>query len=153
MTSAVIISDVTCPARFRARSGFVLLLLMPSTSLRSACLTSLGLPQTDSGRPYWIPSHRRLRMVCLQLYSLLGIAGYAGIDVDCGPWGGRGTPRTIACMSTAFATVIAPLCTALASLVKAWRNWCTVLTWAATRHSLNQIPPCLLPSCRPSSGN
>ncbi len=42
-------------------------------------------------------------------------------------------------MSTAFATVIAPLGTAQATLV--WRNWCTVLTWATTRHSLHQIIP------------
>lgn len=53
---------------------------MPSTSRRSACLTSSGLPWADSGRPDWILRHRRLRMVCLRLYSLLGIAGYAGLD-------------------------------------------------------------------------
>jgi hypothetical protein len=43
-------------------------------------LTSSGLPWADSGRPDWTPRHRRLRMVCLRLYSLLGIAGYAGLD-------------------------------------------------------------------------
>jgi len=54
--------------------------LMPSTSTRDACLTSSGLPWADSGRPDWILRHRRLRMLCLRLYSLLGIAGYAGPD-------------------------------------------------------------------------
>jgi hypothetical protein len=39
---------------------------------------SSGLPWADSGRPDWILGHRRIRMVCLRLYSLLGIAGYAG---------------------------------------------------------------------------
>ena len=57
-----------------------MLLLVPSTSTRDACLTSSGLPWADSGRPDWILRHRRLRMVCLRLYSLLGIAGYAGLD-------------------------------------------------------------------------
>ncbi len=51
------------------------------------------------------------------------------------------TPRMIADMSTAFTTVFAPLCTARATRVKAWRNWCTVLTWAATRSCLHQIIP------------
>jgi hypothetical protein len=39
-------------------------------------LTSSGLPWADSGRL----RYRRLRMVCLRLYSLLGIAGYADLD-------------------------------------------------------------------------
>ena len=43
-------------------------------------MTSSGLPWADSGRPDWILRHRQLRMVCLRLYSLLGIAGYAGLD-------------------------------------------------------------------------
>ena len=51
------------------------------------------------------------------------------------------TPHTIDGMSTAFTTVIAPLGTARATRVKAWRNWCTVLTWAATRSCLHQILP------------
>jgi hypothetical protein len=51
------------------------------------------------------------------------------------------TPRTIDDMSQAFATVIAPLGTARATRVKAWRNWCTVLTWAATRSALGRILP------------
>ncbi len=38
----------------------------------------------------WILRHQRLRMVCLRLYSLLGIAGYASLDGDCRPWGGAG---------------------------------------------------------------
>jgi hypothetical protein len=54
--------------------------LMPSTSPREACLTKSGLPWADSGRPDWILRHRRLCMVCLRLYSLLGIAGYAGLN-------------------------------------------------------------------------
>ena len=44
-------------------------------------------------------------------------------------------------MSRAFNTVIAPLGTAPATRLKAWRNWCTVLTWAAARASLHQILP------------
>ncbi len=36
--------------------------------------------RADSGRLDWILRHWRLRMVCLRLYSLLGIAGYAGLD-------------------------------------------------------------------------
>jgi hypothetical protein len=66
--------------------------LMPSASTRDACLTSSGLSWADSGRPNWILRHRRLRMVCLRLYSLLGIACDAGLDgdCDCGPWGGAG---------------------------------------------------------------
>ena len=37
----------------------------------------------------WILRHRRLRMVCLRLYSLLGIASYAGRD-----WGLRAMGRS-----------------------------------------------------------
>ncbi len=57
------------------------------------------------------------------------------------------TPCTIAGMSTAFASVIPSLGTASAraTRVKAWRNWCTVLTWRATSHSLDQILPMLRP--------
>ena len=51
------------------------------------------------------------------------------------------TPRTIDDMSQAFTTVIAPLGTARATRVKAWRNWCTVLTWATTRAALGRILP------------
>ncbi len=57
-----------------------MLRLMPSTSTRDACLTSSGQPWADSVRPDWILRHWRLRMVSLQLYSLPGIAGYAGLD-------------------------------------------------------------------------
>jgi hypothetical protein len=54
---------------------------MSSTSTRDVCLTSSGLPSwADSGRPYWILRHGRLRMICLQRYSLFGINGYAGLD-------------------------------------------------------------------------
>ncbi len=55
------------------------------------------------------------------------------------------TPRTIDDMSQAYLTVIAPLGTARATRVKAWRNWCTVLTWAATRSSLGRILPMAAP--------
>jgi hypothetical protein len=39
-----------------------------------------SVPWADLGRPDWILRHRRLRMVCLRLYPLLGIAGYPGLD-------------------------------------------------------------------------
>jgi hypothetical protein len=52
-----------------------------------------------------------------------------------------GIPRTIDDMSLAFTTVITPLGTARATRVMAWRNWCTVLTWAATLASLGHILP------------
>jgi hypothetical protein len=43
-------------------------------------MTSSGLPWADSGRPDWILCHRRVRMVCHRLHSLLGTARYAGFD-------------------------------------------------------------------------
>ncbi len=43
-------------------------------------LASLGATWADSGRPDWILRHRRLRMVCLRLYLLLGIASYADLN-------------------------------------------------------------------------
>ncbi len=51
------------------------------------------------------------------------------------------TPATIAAMSQAFATVIAPLGTAPATRVKATRNWRSCLTWALARGALHQILP------------
>jgi len=51
------------------------------------------------------------------------------------------TPPTIEGMSLAFTTVITPLGSARATRVKAWRNWCTVLTWAATRSALDSTLP------------
>jgi hypothetical protein len=54
------------------------------------------------------------------------------------------TPATVAAMSQAFATVIAPLGTAPATRVKAACNWCsclTKLTWALAGGALPQILP------------
>ncbi len=48
---------------------------------------------------------------------------------------------TINDMSLAFTKVIAPLCTARATRVKAWRNWCMVLMLAAAQSSLDHILP------------
>ena len=44
-------------------------------------------------------------------------------------------------MSQAFSTTITPLGTARATRLKAWRNWLTVLTWAASRATLDRILP------------
>ena len=51
------------------------------------------------------------------------------------------TPATIVDMSHAFATVImiAPLGTARATPLKAWRNWCAVLTCATARAALDLV--------------
>jgi hypothetical protein len=43
-------------------------------------------------------------------------------------------------MSLAFTAVITPLGSARATRLKAWRNWCTVLTWAS-RSALDRILP------------
>ena len=51
------------------------------------------------------------------------------------------TPATIAAMSQAFATVIAPLGTAPATRVKAARNWRSCVTWALARGALHQLLP------------
>ena len=51
------------------------------------------------------------------------------------------TPRTIEAMSQAFSTTITPLGTARATRLKAWRNWLTVLTWAASRSALDRVLP------------
>ncbi len=71
-----------CPLHCHGGLPGGVLRLMPSTSTRDACLTSWGLPWADLGRPEspdQILRHRRLRMVCLRLYSLLGIASYADL--------------------------------------------------------------------------
>ena len=44
-------------------------------------------------------------------------------------------------MSHAFSTTITPLGTARATRLKAWRNWLTVLTWAASRSALDRVLP------------
>ena len=48
---------------------------------------------------------------------------------------------SIPAMSRAFSRVIAPLGSARATRVKAWRNWRTCLTWALARNALGQILP------------
>ena len=48
---------------------------------------------------------------------------------------------SIPAMSRAFSRVIAPLGSARATRVKAWRNWRTCLTWALARDALGQILP------------
>ena len=53
----------------------------------------------------------------------------------------RVTPPTVCAMSRAFADVIVPLGTAPGTRIKAWRNWCTCLTWAIGRHSTDKILP------------
>ena len=53
----------------------------------------------------------------------------------------RETPTSLAAMSQAFADMIIPLGTAKGTRLKAWRNWRTVLTWGAGRHSLGLILP------------
>ena len=53
----------------------------------------------------------------------------------------RDTPTTVASMSRAFTTLIAPLGNAKNTRRKACRNWRTVLTWAAGRRTLGQILP------------
>ncbi len=42
----------------------------------------------------------------------------------------RSTPLTIAAKSQAFVQHVIPLGSAKGTRLKAWRNWCTVLTWA-----------------------
>jgi hypothetical protein len=44
-------------------------------------------------------------------------------------------------MSRAFNLVIAPLGSARATRVKAWRNWRTCLTWALARNAMGQLLP------------
>jgi hypothetical protein len=44
-------------------------------------------------------------------------------------------------MSLAFTNVITPLGRSSATRVKAWRNWCSVLTWAASCSTLDRILP------------
>ncbi len=53
------------------------------------------------------------------------------------------TDSSIQAMSRAFTRVIAPLGSARATRVKAWRNWRTCLTWAAAlaRNALGQLLP------------
>ena len=50
-------------------------------------------------------------------------------------------PTTISGMSQAFDQHILPLGSAMATRAKHWRNWRTVLTWAAARHSMGSILP------------
>ena len=51
------------------------------------------------------------------------------------------TPATVPEMSLAFSTHISPLGSARTTRRKAWRNWCTVLTWAAGRRALDNVLP------------
>ena len=51
------------------------------------------------------------------------------------------TPSSVPAMSRAFASVILPLGTAPGTRVKAWRNWCTCLTWAVGRNAADKILP------------
>ena len=50
-------------------------------------------------------------------------------------------PSTIEAMSAAFEAHILPLATVRGTRTKAWRNWRTVLTWAAARGALHRILP------------
>lgn len=52
-----------------------------------------------------------------------------------------GVAPTIEAMSAAFEAHILPLGAARGTRVKAWRNWRTVLTWAAGRDALGRILP------------
>jgi hypothetical protein len=52
-----------------------------------------------------------------------------------------GVVPTIEAMSAAFEAHILPLGSAEGTRVKAWRNWRTVLTWAAGREALHRILP------------
>ena len=55
----------------------------------------------------------------------------------------RLTSPTVHDMSRAFTAVIqvVPLCNAPGTCIKAWRNWCTCLTWAIGRHATDKILP------------
>ena len=53
----------------------------------------------------------------------------------------RNTPTTVASMSRAFTDLIAPLGTARATRLKAWRNWRSCLTWGTARNTLDRILP------------
>ena len=53
----------------------------------------------------------------------------------------RNTPTTVDSMSRAFTDLIAPLGTARATRLKAWRNWRSCLTWGTARNTLNRILP------------
>ena len=50
-------------------------------------------------------------------------------------------PTTVPAMSQAFTDMIIPLGSARNTRIKAWRNWRSVLTWAAGRHTFDQILP------------
>jgi hypothetical protein len=53
----------------------------------------------------------------------------------------RLTSPTVHDMSRAFTAVIVPLGSAPGTRIKAWRNWCTCLTWAIGRHATDKILP------------
>ena len=53
----------------------------------------------------------------------------------------RAIPATVDAMSQAFTDMIVPLGTARGTRLKAQRNWCSVLTWAVGRNTLDQILP------------
>ena len=50
-------------------------------------------------------------------------------------------PTTVRAMSQAFTDMIIPLGSARNTRIKAWRNWRSVLTWAADRRTFDQILP------------
>ena len=134
----------------------------PFTQPRAAYRASveLALPSHSSKQPDWnnscVPTVRNIQdllstslpNVCPSWATALhnGSAG-SPLDGSAGNWApvvtslAAATPRTISGMSQAFTAIIAPLGTAPATRVKAWRNWCTVLTWATARASLHQILP------------
>ena len=53
----------------------------------------------------------------------------------------RNTAQTIPAKSMAFTQHIITLGSAKGTRIKAWRNWKTVLTWAAGQHALDRILP------------
>ena len=53
----------------------------------------------------------------------------------------RLTSPTVHDMSRTFTEVIVPLGSAPGTRIKAWRNWCTCLTWAIGRHATDKILP------------
>ena len=51
------------------------------------------------------------------------------------------TPTSVTAMSQAFTANICPLGSAPGTRVKAWRNWCSCLTWAVGRQTTDKLLP------------
>ena len=96
------------------------------------------------------PSRTRPRFSSLSRLAFSDDSTASPLDLPDGHYGpvlerlAAQTPTTVSAMSQAFITMIAPLGTAHATRLKAWRNWRSCLTWAVGRG----VPGHLLPMSR-----